>query len=111
MRFVVPVPILCCFLMLFMANAQAEELLIQGRNEGLFCGQEEGDYVHSCVKIAGKEFWLWGGGANEAEAAHLARLPKGTAVVFTFDVVRATLEEAGGEPQTLVVLTSIQPKK
>jgi hypothetical protein len=84
------------------SNAFAEDaILIEGKGEGIFCGQEIPEHVYTCVKQNGKERSLVGNPKNAAEEKALEKMRKGTPVTFEFEVVRAY--HAGEDGQETMV--------
>ncbi|WP_051258079.1 hypothetical protein [Desulfovibrio cuneatus] len=119
--------LLSALFVLFMASTVAiaqENILIQGNGSGIFCGVEEGDYVHICVQ-QGNEKRLVMSGLRGNEEAKVARLKPGDKISFQFSVIEAFIPEAekklifplitslsgeGGAPQPSIIeqLFSVQ---
>ena len=89
------------------SNAFAEdEILIEGKGEGIYCGQETPEYVHTCVKQNGKERYLLGNPKNEAEEKALEKMRKGTPVTFEFEVIKE-YRDVGDGKETAVVYVKL----
>ena len=95
------------------SNAFAErEILIEGKGEGTYCGQEIPEHVYTCVVQNGQKRYLLGNPRNDAEEKALKNMRKGRPVTFEFEVVRDWVDVGDGKETevVLVVLTSIREK-
>jgi hypothetical protein len=82
------------------------EILIEGKGEGTYCGQETPEHVYTCVVQNGQERYLLGNPRNAAEEKALENMQKGTPVTFEFQVVRRWVDTGDGE-ETMVVLVEL----
>lgn len=99
-----------CLTILNFSYAQAQdEILISGKGEGIYCGQEVGDYIHTCVVQNNQKRYMMGTSHNAAEAAALEKIPLDTPVTFEFEVVKTFMEE-GDIEMVIVSLISMKAR-
>ena len=88
------------------------EIMIEGKGEGTYCGQETPEYVHTCVVQNGQKRYLIGSPKNDDEAKALENMREGTPVTFEFEVVRDFVYSEDGEGNMVVYvkLTGMRAK-